>query len=96
MMVGDDGSMNFSTVANMIEDAKAANLTIYGHTLAWHAQQNVKYLNSLIADRVIDTGESGEVVETEDAYVDYSTFTSFPYYPMGYTPEIKVVSILHR
>ena len=88
-IVGDDGSMNFSTVANMIEDAKAANLTIYGHTLAWHSQQNVKYLNSLIADRVIDTGESGEVVETEDAYVDYSTFESFPYYPMGYTPEIE-------
>lgn len=88
-IVADDGSMNFSTVANMIEDAKAANLTIYGHTLAWHSQQNVKYLNSLIADKVVDSGESGEVVETEDAYVDYSTFESFPYYPMGYTPEIK-------
>lgn len=88
-IVGDDGSMNFSTVANMIEDAKAANLTIYGHTLAWHSQQNVKYLNSLIADKVVDSGESGEVVETEDAYVDYSTFESFPYYPMGYTPEIE-------
>lgn len=88
-IVGDDGSMNFSTVANMIEDAKAANLTIYGHTLAWHSQQNVKYLNSLIADKVVDSGESGEVVETEDAYVDYSTFTSFPYYPMGYTPKFE-------
>ena len=88
-IVGDDGSMNFSTVANMIEDAKAANLTIYGHTLAWHSQQNVKYLNSLIADKVVDSGGSGEVVETEDAYVDYSTFESFPYYPMGYTPEIE-------
>lgn len=87
-IVGDDGSMNFSTVANMIEDAKAANLTIYGHTLAWHSQQNVKYLNSLIADRVLDTGP-GEIEEIEDAYVDYSTFTSFPYYPMGYTPEFK-------
>lgn len=87
-IVGDDGSMNFSTVANMIEDAKAANLTIYGHTLAWHSQQNVKYLNSLIADRVIDTGP-GEIEEIEDAYVDYSTFTSFPYFVMGYTPEFK-------
>lgn len=87
-IVGDDGSMNFSTVANMIEDAKAANLTIYGHTLAWHSQQNVKYLNSLIADRVLDTGP-GEIEEIEDAYVDYSTFTSFPYFVMGYTPEFK-------
>lgn len=88
-IVHDDGFMDFGTVESFVQDAKAANLTIYGHTLAWHSQQNVKYLNSLIADRVIDTGESGEVVETEDAYVDYSTFTSFPYFVMGYTPEFK-------
>ena len=88
-IVHDDGFMDFGTVESFIQDAKDAGLTIYGHTLAWHSQQNVKYLNSLIADRVIDTGESGEVVETEDAYVDYSTFTSFPYFVMGYTPEFK-------
>ena len=58
-IVGDDGSMNFSTVANMIEDAKAANLTIYGHTLAWHAQQNNTYLNGLIAPIIIP-GEAGD------------------------------------
>lgn len=88
-IVHDDGFMDFGTVESFVQDAKDAGLTIYGHTLAWHSQQNVKYLNSLIADRVIDTGESGEVVETEDAYVDYSTFTSFPYFVMGYTPEFK-------
>lgn len=88
-IVHDDGFMDFGTVESFVQDAKDAGLTIYGHTLAWHSQQNVKYLNSLIADRVIDTGESGEVVETEDAYVDYSTFTSFPYLVMGYTPEFK-------
>lgn len=84
-IVGDDGTMNFSTVANFVEDAKAAGLTIYGHTLAWHSQQNVKYLNSLIADKVIDNGPS-EVEEVIDKEVDYSTFTSYPYYVMGYTP----------
>ena len=73
-IVGDDGSMNFSTVANMIEDAKAANLTIYGHTLAWHSQQNVKYLNSLIAGHAVDPGEASEV---EDKYVDFSTLGSY-------------------
>ena len=88
-IVHDDGFMDFGTVESFVQDAKDAGLTIYGHTLAWHSQQNVKYLNSLIADRVIDTGESGEVVETEDAYVDYSTFKSFPYFVMGYTPEFK-------
>lgn len=52
-IVANDGSMNFSTVTNFIEDAKAANLTVYGHTLAWHAQQNNTYLNGLIAPEVI-------------------------------------------
>lgn len=73
-IVGDDGSMNFSTVANMIEDAKAANLTIYGHTLAWHSQQNVNYLNGLIAGHAVDPGEASEV---EDKYVDFSTLGSY-------------------
>ena len=52
-IVANDGSMNFSTVTNFIEDAKAANLTVYGHTLAWHSQQNNTYLNGLIAPEVI-------------------------------------------
>lgn len=73
-IVADDGSMNFSTVANMIEDAKAANLTIYGHTLAWHSQQNLNYLNGLIAGHAVDPGEASEV---EDKYVDFSTLESY-------------------
>ena len=47
--VANDGTMSFSTVAKFVEEAKAAGITIYGHTLAWHAQQNNKYLNGLIA-----------------------------------------------
>ena len=52
-IVANDGTMNFSTVANFVDDCKAANLTIYGHTLAWHSQQNLTYLNGLIADKEI-------------------------------------------
>ena len=47
--VGNDGTMNFDAVQNFVSAAKAGGLTIYGHTLAWHAQQNNKYLNGLIA-----------------------------------------------
>lgn len=54
-IVANDGSMNFSTVTNFIEDAKAAGLTVYGHTLAWHSQQNNTYLNGLIAPEIINT-----------------------------------------
>ena len=51
--VSDDGSMNFSTVTSFVETAKEAGVTIYGHTLAWHSQQNLNYLNGLIADQTI-------------------------------------------
>lgn len=92
-IVADDGSMNFSTVANMIEDAKAANLTIYGHTLAWHSQQNVKYLNSLIADKVVDSGPA-ESAEIEDAMIDYGTLGSYNWWNGGkdYGVEIEINS----
>lgn len=53
-VVGDDGSMNFGTVTAFVDAAKAAGVQIYGHTLVWHAQQNNKYLNSLIADKKIE------------------------------------------
>lgn len=86
--VANDGSMDFSTVTRFVDAARQAGMTIYGHTLAWHSQQNNTYLNSLIADRTIDTGPV-EPIETEVKYEDYSTYTSFPFYVMGYTPEFK-------
>ena len=49
--VKEDGSMDFSTVKEFVSNAKEAGLTVYGHTLAWHSQQNNKYLNKLIADK---------------------------------------------
>ena len=49
--VNDKGEMDFETVDKFVTAAQAAGITIYGHTLAWHAQQNNKYLNSLIKDK---------------------------------------------
>lgn len=56
--VSDEGTMNFNTVSDFVQTAKEAGITIYGHTLAWHAQQNNKYLNGLIADKVIPVDPS--------------------------------------
>lgn len=70
--VNDNGEMNFGTVENFVSAAKAGGLTIYGHTLAWHAQQNNKYLNSLIKDKEMDV-DPNEKVDIEDYVVDYST-----------------------
>lgn len=85
-VVADDGTMNFSTVSDFVDEAKSAGITIYGHTLGWHAQQNMTYLNGLIADQEIPL-DPDEMETIEDANVDYSTFTSYPFYVMGYTPE---------
>lgn len=49
--VGNDGSMNFNTVKNFVNAAYEAGQNIYGHTLAWHSQQNTTFLNGLIKDR---------------------------------------------
>lgn len=86
-IVADNGNMDFSTVEKFVENAQAAGMEIYGHTLCWHAQQNVKYLNSLIADKEIEV-DPNDRVEVEDAIRTYTNDSKFPFYVMGYEPEI--------
>ena len=49
--VNDEGVMDFSKVSSFVHAAENAGLTVYGHALAWHAQQPSKYLNGLIKDK---------------------------------------------
>lgn len=86
--VKNDGTFDFNTVKDFVTNAQDAGLTIYGHTLAWHSQQNKKYLSKLIADKEIQVDPS-QKVDKEDAYTDFSAMNSFPFYVMDYTPEIK-------
>lgn len=53
-IVRDNGSMDFTTVKNLISNAKAAGFGIYGHNLAWHSQQNVTYLSGLLGDVAVE------------------------------------------
>ena len=55
--VKDDGSTDFSLVKEFVKNAKDAGLTIYGHTLAWHAQAANKYLNGLIKGKELPPAE---------------------------------------
>ena len=55
--VKDDGSMDFSTVKEFVKNAKDADMTIYGHTLAWHSQAANKYLNGLIKGKELPPAE---------------------------------------
>ena len=49
-----DGTMDFTTVKNFIDRAESAGMTVYGHTLAWHAQQQNAYLNNLIKGKKVE------------------------------------------
>lgn len=87
--VKNDGTFDFNTVKDFVTNAQDAGLTIYGHTLAWHSQQNKKYLSKLIADKEIQVDPS-QKVDKVDAYTDFSKMNSFPFFVMDYyTPEIK-------
>lgn len=52
-VVNNDGTLNLSNVDNLLKTAKAAGISVFGHTLAWHSNQNATYLNKLIAPTII-------------------------------------------
>ena len=57
--VADDGRMNFDIVSEYVKNATDAGLSVYGHTLAWHAQQPNKYLKNLIKDKELPPDPNG-------------------------------------
>lgn len=57
--VKNDGSMDFSLVKEFVKNAQDADMTIYGHTLAWHSQAANKYLNNLIKDKELPPDPNG-------------------------------------
>ena len=48
-VVRSDGTLNLDNVNELLKTAKEANVSVFGHTLCWHANQNATYLNGLIA-----------------------------------------------
>ena len=74
--VKNDGTFDFNTVKDFVTNAQDAGLTIYGHTLAWHSQQNNKYLNKIIDGRDIKVDPSQKVEKT-DYQLDCSTLTKY-------------------
>jgi len=57
-VVQADGSLALTNVKNLLETASKAGITVFGHTLAWHANQNATYLKGLIAP-VVTPSSSG-------------------------------------
>ena len=85
--VADNGAMDFGKVSTFVNNAKENGITIYGHTLAWHSQQNNKYLNGIIAPKEIPIDPNAKN-EVEDKKTNFADYASFPFYVMGYKPDI--------
>ena len=84
--VNDEGVMDFSKVSSFVSAAEDAGLTVYGHTLAWHAQQPRKWLEKLIADKELDVDPSQKTFKelSRQTYQD----GKFPFYQMGCAPDV--------
>lgn len=84
--VNDQGAMDFSKVSSFVTAAEDAGLSVYGHTLAWHAQQPKKWLEKLLADKELDIDPTQKTFKelARQTYQD----GPFPYYQMGCAPEI--------
>ena len=79
--VKDDGTFDFNTVKDFVTNAQDAGLTIYGHTLAWHSQQNKKYLSKLIADKELPPSSNVTrclVIENKEAGDHWDAQLYFP------------------
>lgn len=85
--VNDQGVMDFSKVSSFVTAAEDAGVSIYGHTLAWHAQQPKKWLEKLLADKELDI-DPNEKVEQEVKTQSFEGLSKFPFHVMGYEPEI--------
>ena len=84
--VNDQGVMDFSKVSSFVSAAEDAGLTVYGHTLAWHAQQPRKWLEKLIADKELDV-DPGQKTFKELSRQTYQD-GKFPFYQMGCAPDV--------
>lgn len=85
--VNDQGAMDFSKVSSFVTAAEDAGLSVYGHTLAWHSQQPKKWLEKLLADKELDI-DPNEKVEQEVKTQSFEGLSKFPFFVMGYEPEI--------
>ena len=77
-VVQADGSLDLDNVNKLLAMANEANVSVFGHTLCWHANQNAAYLNSLIAPDVLSsTGPGWDLIMAENFETDNTSNYTF-------------------
>ena len=77
--VDENGNLNFENVQAFVDNAEANGVSVYGHTLAWHAQQPLKWLEKLLKDKELDIDPNAKL-EKEDYSGDFVGMSKFPYF----------------
>jgi len=62
-LMNSSGVLNFTNADKVIAQIQAAGLSVYGHNLVWHSQQQATYLNSLIAPTVVPAAPGSSLVD---------------------------------
>ncbi len=89
-VVKSDGSLNFTEIDKLFAKTDEAGISVFGHTLVWHQNQNAKYLNSLIADKVIVTPDDSEKIINILDNSDFENGTISPWGGWGNDSSRKV------
>lgn len=77
-VVQADGKLDLDNVNKLLKLAKGANVSVFGHTLCWHANQNAAYLNSLIAPDILSsTGPGWDLIMAENFETDNTSNYTF-------------------
>lgn len=70
-VVQADGSLALDNVNKLLTSAKEAGVSVFGHTLCWHANQNATYLKKIIAPDVLSsTGPGWDIAMENDFETD--------------------------
>ena len=71
--VDEKGNMSFSAVDDFVKAAQNANLSIYGHTLAWHSQQQPKYIEKLFENRGLEIKEEKQKEKEQNGNLEVTS-----------------------
>ena len=77
-IVANDGTMSVDAVRNYVNNASDAGMSVYGNALVSHAQQNNKFLTSLIKDKELDIDPNAKI-EVLDYEHNYAT-SGYPFW----------------
>ncbi len=73
-VVQANGTLALDNVGKLLATAKESGITVYGHTLCWHANQNATYLKGLIAPDILSsTGPGWDLITAADFETDAAT-----------------------